>query len=123
MTTQEHLEKIKAKCQSLLAIAEKRTPGMWQIRKCPCGNSKCSDTWPGPMKGVQGSGYHPSDAAFIASCAGSAEAGWRATIAAVDALQKLVRWNFQGWEGDHGIIAEIEAEMETIIAAWPEELL
>ena len=33
MTKQEHLQKIKSKCQSLLALAEKRTPGKWDHHK------------------------------------------------------------------------------------------
>jgi hypothetical protein len=61
---------------------------------------------------------------YIVSCAGPAEAGWRATIAAIDGLLRI--------ESD-GVSADpYEAcdhpswSLETInaiIAAWPEELL
>ena len=129
MTTSEHLQRIKAKCESLLELAAKRTPGKW-IRTSNlathiiCASSEnagnlvcdCPDSSP--------DGDHfDRDATFIASCAGPAEAGWRATIAAIDGFQRLSKWNFPGWEGDHGIISEIEGEIDAILAAWPEEIL
>jgi hypothetical protein len=54
------------------------------------------------------------DRVFIASCAGPAEAGWRATIAAIDAVES-VRENDLTWQ--------FEEMASVIIAAWPEELL
>ena len=112
MTTQEHLNRIKAKCQELLAIAEKRTAGEWTVNRHPtevidatsilsedgqeiCCGLKWHDDWMG-------------NGSFIASCAGAAEAGWRLTISMID----LTEWNDE--EG---------ATSSAIIAAWPQELL
>lgn len=99
MNTIEHLNKIKAKCEQLLAIAEKRTPGEWV---------KCEHSWQETSiltesrKGERHTALLsiPDDeeqqeileslmdanATFIVSCAGPAEAGWRSTIAAIDEL-------------------------------------
>ena len=90
------LQKIRAKCQELLALAEKRTPGKWDAD--------------GELK------YMGDDGIFIAACAGPAEAGWRATIAAIDALNICHESSdfddMNAWSG-----------LEAIIAAWPDELL
>jgi hypothetical protein len=47
---------------------------------------------------------------YTASCAGAAEAGWRATISAIDWLDAM------DWHTSERI-------SEQLIAAWPEELL
>jgi len=124
MTTTQHLEKIKAKCTQLLAIAEKRTPGRWEWHW-----RKDDDQNPGSIFALPrvGHAYAVSmcprygrdrfihDAAFIASCAGPAEAGWRATI---DMIEEI--------KGDYSVSQLSEREqlyLKIIIAAWPEELL
>lgn len=98
---QEKLQKIKARCEELLAIAEKRTAGKWDD---------------GNMREWFAVYTEPQDAAFIASCAGPAEAGWRATIATIDRLQLIhgqLDWgNDAAWDA-----------LEEIVAAWPDELL
>jgi hypothetical protein len=118
MNTQEHLNRIKSKCQELLAIAENRTAGKW-----------ITDSARGVMSEV--TGWMPicypfgdketelKDATFIASCAGAAEAGWRATIAAIDELTALNDESclYDGHEGQH------THRLSKLIAAWPEELL
>lgn len=49
---------------------------------------------------------------FIAACTGSAEAGWRSTITAIDGLDEMdCETHLWKWIAD------------AIIAAWPEELL
>jgi len=103
MTTTEHLEKIKAKCTELLAIAEKRTAGRWSEDNCA---TVCLTTGRRIIDDFE----NDDDATFIAACAGPAEAGWRATIAAIDAMDE-----FEDCAADR--LAEI------ITAAWPEELL
>ena len=121
MTTSEHLQRIKAKCEQLLELAAKRTPGKW-IRTSNlathiiCASSEnagnlvcdCPDSSP--------DGDHfDRDATFIASCAGPAEAGWRATIAAIEWYQHLsVTVPFREMVKD---------EIDAILAAWPEEIL
>lgn len=127
MTTQEHLTKIKQHCQELLAIAEKRTAGTWNHwpthwaggsdsfkygdDNCPWINSdiKRDIVRVNPF-GAYANQESMANAAFIASCAGAAEAGWRATIAAIEWLQTPGIWT-------DGVLSK------SIIAAWPEELL
>ena len=120
MTTKEHLTKIKEKCEQLLELATKRTPGKWLDKTQFV--AQLDERTGGYSVKVCGTNYQ-KDTSFIASCAGPAEAGWRATIAAIAGFQRLSKWNFTGWEGDCGIIAEIEGEIDAILAAWPEELL
>ena len=115
MTTTERLSKIKVQCESLLAIAENRTPGKWS--HCEKGDYLALNKRIGLMSCIiaddlgpkVAEAYKERDSAFIASCAGSAEAGWRATIDAVDACIQF-----------QSINAELTKQ---IIAAWPEELL
>jgi len=112
MTTTEHLARIRARCVELLELANKRTPGKWIPCKkgdyIPVGGLEMACVLGGDIKAAEA--YEDEDSSFIASCAGPAEAGWRATIHAIDAAEE-----FDGWEG--------RRMRETIIAAWPEELL
>lgn len=92
MTDTEKLQAIRAKCVELLEIASKRTAGEWTTRS----NTEHTD-YGEPIRVESNKppfsvAYHGSencflssgDATFIAACAGPAEAGWRATIAAID---------------------------------------
>ncbi len=120
MTTQKHLEKIRAKCEQLLAIAEKRELGEW---KCPNTRKEVFSTDNRPIAVCYGPDVPAhSNAAFTASCAGPAEAGWRATIAAINGLQLIIAANKaispHDWQK-----SAAQQELELIIAAWPEELL
>jgi hypothetical protein len=115
MTTTEHLQRIKTKCEELLAIAEKRTPGEWDAkpidqRQTEFGLSANGKelVWTYPQEPYW---ISKPNATFIASCAGPAEAGWRSTIAAIEALPAITYSEFR-----------YRAEAD-IIAAWPEELL
>lgn len=124
MSTEERLNRIVAKCRELLAIAEKRTSGKWIFETVTTSCGVCHKVGPFPWR--EGKMNHaciyvdyPSpgpldtelkaNAAFIAYCAGPAEAGWRATIAAIEFL-KCGRF-FESNIADE------------IVAAWPEELL
>jgi hypothetical protein len=122
MTEQEHLQAIKTKCQALLAIAEKRTAGEWQVvfKTRTTGAYTFTESHLPFLKAgthVIGEGWEleereADDFDFCASCAGAAEAGWRATIAFIDAILPFVR---------EGVV---KPELpNSIIAAWPEELL
>jgi hypothetical protein len=65
------------------------------------------------------------NAAFIASCAGSAEAGWRATIAAIEGLRGMLSY-FSSYVDNSAAFAgrdRIRDALDAIIAAWPEEML
>lgn len=86
----ERLKAIRFKCVELLEMARARTPGDWRV-------FSTEDPYPGIDAGKtsiikygeldEGDGVQTGlvDANFIASCAGPAEAGWRATIASLDA--------------------------------------
>lgn len=88
MRTTEHLVLIVAFCRRNIALAEKRTPGKWTYDgvavKMP-GGVGCVAM----MATDCGDYILEPDAAFIAACAGAAEAGWRATIATVELLNKI----------------------------------
>jgi hypothetical protein len=119
MTTQEHLNKILAKCRELLALAEKRTPGKWDRAKSGGlkGDVRCeSGQWIALTSFVGNSdrGGLPHQESN-AACAGAAEAGWRSTIAAIEFFSEQASrpgLNAMAWGG-----------LAAILAAWPEELL
>lgn len=109
MNTEQKLTKIRAKCVELLAIAENRTHGIWGKRDkfgsvysgfqnrdliCVCSFTSTFDE-------------EKRNADFIASCAGPAEAGWKATICAIDYLMNYASDQL-----------EEEEAREEIIAAW-----
>ena len=141
MTQQEYLDRIAAKCRELLAIAEKRTPGEWGRvdrtvfaltpyvgdseyfkRKLPDGINRFScyvNRDNSQQSGGAGDVELTANAQFIAACAGPAEAGWRATIAAIEALTKIAKPAFGGKFQQY----EAQDAIDAIIAAWPENLL
>lgn len=132
MNTQEHLEKIKAKCLRLLAIAEKRTPGEWKAGTK--GLSINGISYRLKQVGDLDITFEESDLTFIAACAGTAEAGWRATIAAIEFLYEVPHVNCESQRFYFSDVRKEEQErigcnckrgkyVEQIIAAWPEELL
>jgi hypothetical protein len=124
MTQQEHLQRIRQRCVELLEIAEKRTAGEWdfspgvydcshEATQFPCG--PCLNY--GKKNELHGQFGLDEDFLFIASCAGAAEAGWKATIAAIDGYVKAQT-------DDSWAVSLVASEtLDTIIAAWLEELL
>lgn len=125
MNKEERLKAIRAKCVELLAIAEKRTPGDWQW----VGHSWSDDSvYCGDQRIVGASirdeatesNQHKLESemdgntTFIAACAGTAEAGWRATIAAIDAIERI--------QNNPGATTSIEStcgmSIELILSAW-----
>ena len=111
MTPEQHLNAIVAKCRANLALAEKRITGKWEA-----GNGAVwdNDAERAPQEVCEFVKDH--DAAYIAACAGAAEAGWRSTIAAIDSLSRVRQ--------QHGRINDATLPLEfAILAAWPEELL
>ena len=140
MTSKEYLEKIKAKCQELLEIAEKRTPGEWKScngQKGTIIRRKSANVIGEPQDVARAWNCWRKygNAAFIASCAGPAEAGWRATIAAIDSLETIphspncmMNHYYFGNEKRKqqaiiGCNCRRRDQEQAIIAAWPEELL
>jgi hypothetical protein len=144
MSTKEHLKKIKAKCEQLLVLSEKRTAGKWRVeslypvdQSAACISAGLNSYGDGPEahpigRIAQGELNEP-DAAFITACAGPAEAGWRTTIAAIDDWLALFVYTEGFADGapdasDHDklcneIAAICHHNMNHIIAAWPPELL
>lgn len=114
MTTEEHLNRIKAKCQELLALAEKRTPGKWIAASESVWGKVEADERICDMAG----GWDPD---FIAACAGPAEAGWRATIAAIEMI--LSEPSVPDGYSQPCVDDYMNNLATSIIAAWPEELL
>jgi hypothetical protein len=123
MTTTEHLQKIKAKCEALLALAEKRTPGRWNSIYCNvhCArNIDASTASCFPVDGIIFDDEAEDNATFIAACAGTAEAGWKSTISAIDSAIEMLSL----FSNPHAYSHRLASNMaEAIIAAWPEELL
>ena len=119
MTTTEHLQLIKAECQRLLAIADKRTPGDWEYslrmdhhdiiaNDQICGGKYVASVT-GESWGSIGCDEGVVNTTYIAACAGRAEAGWRATIAAI---QMIITCGFYQ-----------SPLAKEILAAWPIEFL
>jgi len=107
----DHLNKIKRHLETLLANAEKRTPGAWGSNE---GQYVCADD-----HGIAECYHRDSDendhnATFISSCAGNAEAGWKSTRAAINWLM-LMHGLGEGWR-NVGLV-------DDILAAWPIELI
>ncbi len=113
MTTQEHLNKILEKCRAFLEIAEKRTPGEWYESQHKSAvysrHTKCSQV------SYTGGGKN-EDAAFIAACAGPAEAMARSTIAACEIALEILRFKTPPNDITRRFI-------DSLITAWLEELL
>jgi hypothetical protein len=111
--TTDRLARIRALCVENLAKAANRTPGKWwnedghaavfaMTPKCrPNGEGLLQVNYYGRYVGKDAH----ADAAYIAACAGAAEAGWKATIAAIDDV--LERGN-----GEHSKLGA------AILAAW-----
>lgn len=133
MTTAQldHLRAIDAHLTALLALAAKRTPGEWRNVGA---NFYSSGRNVGACfySGINGLAL-VENAAFIAACAGRAEAGWRSTKAAIEDIPPLIdqlrqckiAFQRQGWSTCQldGILAAHGTILESILTAWPRELL
>lgn len=153
----EHLKLIDSHLERLLAIAEKRTPGEWEssrifgdwgfahvdqitTRMHRPENDGLGITlnYGGVIQCVgskdKRNEQSKADSTFIASCAGNAEAGWRATRTAIAALSKIAKEKEPVEHGDSGdgpytsmfrTSAAIFAkqQLESILAAFPVELI
>lgn len=119
MTTQEHLQKIKSKCEQLLAIAEK--PLLARNQKCGCVVCICDSDTHCFGCGAKNCGNHAlgqiPEPVYQPHCTGPAEAGWKATIAAIEWLVPEAKLS------PLASAAIARQVLEAIIATWPEELL
>lgn len=118
----DHLQRIDAHLAKLLDIAAKRTPGEWGSQIYDVGQAESEARCFLPSKDptrawqrttlVTTERHNTEDAAFIASCAGNAEAGWKATRAAIAAM------------AEYSILDEnLGTMVKTILAAFPLESL
>jgi hypothetical protein len=129
----EHLKRIDAHLEKLLAQAEKRTPGRWyrgKNRYVGVDELWIVEAWEtNDLKGKP-------NATFIASCAGNAEAGWKAIRAAITRILGCPHCGgtgmTKGWvptysDPDNASMApEAEPcceEAADILAAFPLELI
>ena len=121
----DHLRRIDAHLANLLSTAEKRTPGEWmksnfnvftdsEEAKLGAEGHHIADCDPANDKTVA---FAQSDAAFIASCAGNAEAGWKATRAAIATALDCESWDAMIKE--MYIRQDAEAILESILTAFP----
>lgn len=121
MTTTQlsRLRAIDAHLAKLLDIAAKRTPGEWEslgIEHSNCLRLFAGNNYLGAIGNSDAErAAIQDDAAFIASCAGNAEAGWKATRAAI-AQYELAK-------GDGEWLGYLQPVMESILAAFPLESL
>jgi hypothetical protein len=123
-TTEEHLTAIVARCEELLNIATKRTPGTWRAAKLSEYRADVLHKNGTLLKLIRGNDGKPSyreatvpDATFIAATAGTAEAGWKSTIVAIENLRIEQRL------GNQPVSQHASRTLATIIAAWPLETL
>jgi len=114
MTTAQldHLRKIDAHLANLLDIAKRRTPGRWKTRK---GSRHGCDVETDRHAIAQcdfcGDSEDEANAAYIAACAGNAEAGWESTRAVLQLVllyDTHKHWDLVGM---------------SILAQWPLETL
>lgn len=107
----EHLKLIDAHLARLLDIAEKRTPGEWEhCQQSVWVNNEGS--WIN-CPNLYANAEH--NAAFIAAAAGNAEAGWRATRAVIEWLNRRGAM--------FGLLESEQILLESILAAFPIESL
>lgn len=122
----DHLNRIKTHLENLLANAEKRTPGEWFSDISEYSTAVILEHDLGrpivtmnPIAVMDKNKGH--DAAFIASCAGNAEAGWRSALAAITAAQRYIERSQS--IGDHCGIECANGVINSILTAWPIEKL
>jgi len=125
MTTIAHLKLIKAECERLLALSEKRTQGKWEsgistwnkngkpFRTPILSKKTIANTY--DVKSHVGCASPNAD--YIAACAGAAEAGWRSTIATIELIFEL-----DALDMPMPPIADLTTTKD-ILAAWPIETL
>jgi hypothetical protein len=120
MTTTEKLQALKARCEALLETASR--PLLARDQQCGCRVCNCENEYQCQGCGATNCGTHPAgqipNPIYISThLDGPAEAGWRATIAAIDFITefRLTKW---GWDGDCGVGAYTDNLEDEIITAW-----
>lgn len=86
-TQLDHLRLIDAHLKRLLDIASKRTPGEWDASDNVCTADAVEGGYFITCDSMKTNvSTDANNATYIASCAGNAEAGWKATRAAIACL-------------------------------------
>lgn len=121
-TQLDHLKLIDAHLERLIGIASKRTLGKWRAEssRAYCADESVTHNVVGPPSDFMYLQELP-DAIYIAACAGNAEAGWRATRAAIATALDCESWDCMIKE--MYIRQDAEAILESILAAFPLETL
>lgn len=145
MTTAQldHLRILDAHLDRLLETAKTRTPGRWKVKEHSWQDSSIWSPSTGKTTAIlsieddeesaEDEGLlRDANAAFIASCAGNAEAGWRSTKAAITALTHFQSVDLSPCNGGSCMVATdaedalesfTNAFAESILTAWPLELI
>lgn len=133
MSIEEHANRIIAKCEQLLAGSRERTPGEWTTNDLYVVTKRNGWTIAGTESfecvGHEDAPILPREeqsgnAMFIASCAGPAEAGWKATIASIkENLRKAVYIAPCPKHPEGGPDNDAARTIDAIRVAWQEELL
>lgn len=128
VTTEHHLDLILAFCRKNLALAEKRTPGLWRYARAMQSGFRLAttDLLKKGVLYVRDCDLTDDNGTFIAACAGAAEAGWHATIAALEGLQEMQK-NVRGWRDDNGCcgaaLQYIHSQFQSVLTAYPLDLI
>lgn len=135
MTTAQldHLEKIITLLDNLLTIAAKRTPGRWRFESfnSPIGETgdyegviqvqttECRQSDPVLCEAWNPDDDQEANFHFIAACSVNAEAGWKATRAAIEYISAdAVAFAATTTRGQAA-----RSQIESILAAFPLELV
>lgn len=106
----EHLKRIDAHLERLIDIASKRTPGEWDASDNVCTADAVEGGYFITCDSMKTNvSTDANNATYIASCAGNAEAGWRATRA-------VIQW-FLKWDNS----TDYSHLVDPILAAFPLE--
>ena len=110
----DHLRRIDAHLANLLDIAAKRTPGEWASTSASVRHGYKGRDLTAVCSVTYKDREDEANATFIASCAGNAEAGWRATRAAIALLLSMGEHQHDIETAKAGFDA-----LESILAAFP----
>lgn len=114
----EHLKLIDAHLERLLELAAKRTPGEWthQVSSSDPNRSLVNLRHANGVVATFATKSGDLNLEFASACAGNAEAGWKATRAAINAMFESMPWSEDNFVGCYNFMA-------SILAAFPLESL
>jgi len=128
MKQEQKIERIRAKCQKILELGKLRTQGRWDIcttRYQQPGYPYAVLHYADKPEGNDVISAHvrgESNAAFIASCAGTAEAMARSTLVALHRII-IMRDSMQVGVDRIELWDECNLLIDCILESWPDELL